>query len=650
MTMSPSILLLLLSLLLGTLEVCAAAPLDKGEHPEEMVTRCIVEVLSNALAKPNAPPIDPECREILKKSSRHNQDEQENDLKQYETRNLKNAASTDGHHHKISEEAKPENHETKVPEEEEKWHHTESESQEENEKRETKHIKDNEEDTGHSKERDFADEEVEPIHHKEHIQSEEVSKEDREQAETSHEKRHDITDERVLEAAKSLEEASEEDARNLEDIMKRHHDNWREHVTQPVKHHLSHSYEASKESDESENEEERRYKQNHGMFGQRFLGYEEKRSHHANQIDSSERTEGEEKKHSALNAFEDLIRKNHYDTKGHNGIQSSEESKEKIQLHRGSEEVREQSYDSEENNKEFKRHHNTVEERHHEEKKRWPIQQSEEDKLNYEHSQEDSEESEEDIEKRHAKDRKLKEELIEKLRQHLLDGSDEQQYNHERKPEDKKRYVSEAMGEIKRNYPEQEDKKTHYGHHYGNNKNDFEESNYFDNEKYKRHHPEYEKRINHYGFPDEMKWKNRFYDKEDDHTYDSEEENKSDLQNKNVFPEFSDYDWWGKKQLLEGMNHGYAEKRNSPKMHKFDMKRQYGRMDELAQLLNYKKKSVEFPDFYDSEEIKKRHINDRGSLGQRPLTEQEEKELENLAIMDMELQKIAEKLSNSRQG
>uniref|UniRef100_A0A6I8PRI4 Secretogranin-1 n=1 Tax=Xenopus tropicalis TaxID=8364 RepID=A0A6I8PRI4_XENTR len=649
--MSPAVLLL--TLLLGTLGVCAA-PLDKAEHPEEMVTRCIVEVLSNALAKPNAPPIDPECREILKKSSRHNQDENENDVRQYETINLKNVPSTDGLHHKAGEEAISDTHRTKIPEEVEKWHHEESESQEENEKRETQHVQDNEEDTGHSKERDFVDEEVERIHHKEHIQSQEVSKEDREQAETSQEKRHDITDEKLHETAKSLEEASDEEVRNLEDIMKRHHDNWRDHNTKPEKHHLSHSYE---ESNESEDGEERRYKSNHDTFGQRFLGYEEKRSHHTNKIDSSEQTEGEEKRHSALNAFEDRVKKNYYDTKGHNDIQSSDESKETIHLHRGSEEVREQGYDSEENSKESKRHHNKEEERHHEEKKHWPMDQSEEEKFNYEHSPEDSEESEEDIEKRHAKDRKLKEELFEKLRHHLLDGSEEQPYNHEGPAEDKKRYVSEAMGEMKRNYPErnEEEKNQRYNdemtnHHYGNNKEDFEESNFFDNEKYKRHHPEYERRINHYGFPDELKWKNRFYDKEDDPTYNSEEENKSNMQNKNVFPEFSDYDWWGKKQLLEGMNHGYAEKRSAPKMHKFDMKRQYDRMDELAQLLNYKKKSVEFPDFYESEEIKKRHPNDRGSLGQRPLTEQEEKELENLAIMDMELQKIAEKLSNSRQG
>lgn len=32
------------------------------------VTRCIIEVLSNALSKSNAPPITPECRQILKKS------------------------------------------------------------------------------------------------------------------------------------------------------------------------------------------------------------------------------------------------------------------------------------------------------------------------------------------------------------------------------------------------------------------------------------------------------------------------------------------------------------------------------------------------------------------------------------------------------
>lgn len=79
-------------------------------------------------------------------------------------------------------------------------------------------------------------------------------------------------------------------------------------------------------------------------------------------------------------------------------------------------------------------------------------------------------------------------------------------------------------------------------------------------------------------------------------------------------------------------------------------KREYDRMDELAQLLNYKKRSVEFPDFYDSEEIKKRHYDERGRFRETPLTEEEEKELENLAIMDLELQKIAEKLSNNRQG
>ncbi|KAJ8384066.1 hypothetical protein AAFF_G00211980 [Aldrovandia affinis] len=33
---------------------------------EDLVTRCIVEVLSKALSKPNATPVDPECRDILK--------------------------------------------------------------------------------------------------------------------------------------------------------------------------------------------------------------------------------------------------------------------------------------------------------------------------------------------------------------------------------------------------------------------------------------------------------------------------------------------------------------------------------------------------------------------------------------------------------
>ncbi|KAM4772661.1 secretogranin-1 [Rhinophrynus dorsalis] len=662
----------LLSLLLGTLEVCAA-PADKVEHPEEMVTRCIVEVLSNALAKPNAPPIDPECKEILKKSSRQSQDEKVNGIKQYETRNLEDVASTERHQHDIDEEIKPQNSESKIPgdQNEEKRHHMDSVSQEEKvvleDGTEKGHTKEKSEDTGHSKETDFLDDEEEIANHKEHFPNEEIIKKNKQQNENIEDSRHDIFEKKIHTAAKSVEEFSEEDdePRHVEEIMKRHHGNWKEHLNRPEKQHSPHSYEESKESDESEDEEKRSHKPKHNVLGQRFLDYDEKRSHHTeqrHQDDSNEINEkshsNEQKRHFDLNSLEDDM-KNHYEKRTYHEIKSPEESKEKRHFHRGSEEESESNYHSDEDNeKESKRNHyeELDDKRHHEERKKWPSERHEGARFNYEQSHEDSDESE-DIDKLHAQDRKEIEKLYEKVR-HLQESEEERPYKHERKGEDKRHYIGEEMfDEVKRYYPEHIEgkEKTHYNadvksHHYGENKENIDKSNYLDSEKYKRHQSEEDRRpVNQYGFSDDhLKWKNRYFDKDDE----GEEDSKRNVQSKSIFPDYNDYDWWGKRQFLEDINHGFGEKRSPPKIHKFDVKRQYDRMDELAQLLNYKKKSVEFPEFYDSEEIKKRHLNlnDRGSLGQRPLTEEEEKELENLAIMDLELQKIAEKLSNNRQG
>ncbi|KAJ7341551.1 hypothetical protein JRQ81_005787 [Phrynocephalus forsythii] len=52
------------------------APVEKEDHVEEMVTRCIVEVLLNGLSKSNAPPINPQCRELLKKNNQPKQEKE----------------------------------------------------------------------------------------------------------------------------------------------------------------------------------------------------------------------------------------------------------------------------------------------------------------------------------------------------------------------------------------------------------------------------------------------------------------------------------------------------------------------------------------------------------------------------------------------
>nr|KAF6470950.1 chromogranin B [Molossus molossus] len=133
----------------------------------------------------------------------------------------------------------------------------------------------------------------------------------------------------------------------------------------------------------------------------------------------------------------------------------------------------------------------------------------------------------------------------------------------------------------------------------------------------------------------------------DDRFLEGEDENGLTLNEKNFFPEYN-YDWWEKKPFEEDVNWRYEKRNLAPKL---DLKRQYDRVAELDQLLHYRKKSAEFPDFYDVQEpLSPRHAagHEKDRAGPGALTEEEEKELENLAAMDLELQKIAEKFSNRR--
>ncbi|XP_076972200.1 secretogranin-1 isoform X2 [Tamandua tetradactyla] len=171
------------------------------------------------------------------------------------------------------------------------------------------------------------------------------------------------------------------------------------------------------------------------------------------------------------------------------------------------------------------------------------------------------------------------------------------------------------------------------------------------------HTPEKRKRLgdpfNPYYGPPQWKSSDRFERKDNtnDNFLEGEEENGLTLNEKNFFPEYN-YDWWEKKPFADDVNWGY-EKRSLLRAPKLDMKRQYDRVAELDQLLHYRKKSAEFPDFYDSEEqMSTGHATEKekDGIGQRVLTEEEEKKLDNLAAMDLELQKIAEKFSGNRKG
>ncbi|XP_063774671.1 secretogranin-1 [Pseudophryne corroboree] len=637
--------LFLLSLLVGTMEV-TAAPYDKGVRPEEMVTRCIVEVLSNALAKPNAPAIDPECKEILKKNSRHNIDQTQDEQRQYEARSIKDSAGAGKHQYESSEEIR---HSDSPREENEKRHKVDPEMNEENEEERVKKLVDEkEESTGHSKERNFVDDDEdgdeEREDRKDHNEKEEIINKDKYHHDDSQEAKHDVLDKKAQPATKSVEDFSkenDEDLRNLEEI-KRHFGSKssKEELFHPEKHNLAHSHEVSEESTERIQEEKRGYKPIHNDFEQRLHDYEEKRSH---QEQGNHIAFGRgQKMHFDQDSLENSLQKNKYDKRTHSEKESSEESREKRHHHRDSEEMRGHHDSREESSEKEPKGHHYEEKRYHEERKRWPSQQNA--RLNYEESNEESKESEEDVDKFRERDRLEKEKFFRNLRHHLQDSEEDESYKPERKPEGTRHYIGEEMvDEMKRYYPEFSHEKDlrHY------NEENAEELNSLNNEINKRHHSEDEIRLfNKYGLSDDpQRWKSRYFE-----TDNSKEERKRNLQNPKMFPDYGDYDLWEKRQLLEDMNHEYGEKKSPFKFHKFEEKRQHDKMDELAQLLNYKKKSVEFPDFYDADEIKKRHYNERERLSQRPLTEEEEKELKNLAIMDIELQKIAEKLSNNRQG
>lgn len=147
-------------------------------------------------------------------------------------------------------------------------------------------------------------------------------------------------------------------------------------------------------------------------------------------------------------------------------------------------------------------------------------------------------------------------------------------------------------------------------------------------------------------------WKSNHYERKDnmeDGFLEGEEDNGLALDEKNFSPDYS-YDWWEKKPVEDNVNWGYEKRNMGPKL---DSKRQYDRVAELDQLLHYRKKAAEFPDFYDSEEPMNVHQAaeiEGERAGQGILTEEEKKELENLAAMDLELQKIAEKFSGNRGG
>nr|XP_009933114.1 PREDICTED: secretogranin-1 [Opisthocomus hoazin] len=658
----------------------STVPVEK-DHLEEMVTRCIVEVLSNALSKPNAPPINPECKEILKKSGRNDRERSEN--KQLEVRHLKEAAEIEKHHtgsvEKEQSQAEEESknymkgsdedklaHEEGKSKEEEDGHHTpiQEERLRTEEKKHYQEIRREEEKSYHSeeerKESKRREEAVEHAVLNEKSHSTGTSTEEFPDGNDQRPMGHWHSEEGMQSPYKRIHEGEVGEAEE-ERSEKYHHESKERNFSRQQEH---------EESDESEEIEEEKQPYNPKRYhGKHRVGEpsEEKRGRGGEKEEVAEELNTEEARlWEERNRRQTEQQREEESGYGRHGF---EEVEEKSHADQGSEEYRERWQQSEESSEEENKRH-----RHSEESdEKWR-----EERRHHDGSHE--------ARRHHSVGRmSLGDESEEELDRYLNGGSKDKQhhaggryrlwddedggsqkaYARERKGQARRHYSTEDSVE-QQHYPgnseeeeEQVEKKHHSSDQMEDEEENMEEGRYAEREEYRSRLPvENEKRTtaSYSPFYPLLWWKSRHVEKRDsagEQLLEGKEEGRPTLNEKSLFPEYDDDDWWEKKQILSALNHGRTEKRNLGKMNRYDMKRQYNKMDQLAQLLNYRKKSAEFPELYNSgEDMKKRHVirKDRGSLSQRPLTEEEEKDLENLAAMDLELQKIAEKFNDNRRG
>ncbi|KFO72987.1 Secretogranin-1, partial [Cuculus canorus] len=645
------------------------------------VTQCIVEVLSNALSKPNAPPINPECKEILRKSGRKDRERGENE--QLEARHLKDSAETEKHRtgnvEKEQSQTEEESKKYVKGNDEEKLAHKEDKSKEEKEGHHTPiqeeglHTEENKHYEGNRREKEKSyhseeenkeskshDEEVEHaiLDKKSHFGGTSTDRNDQRPLSHWH------SEEGMQSPNKRIHEGEEGEAEE-ERSEKYHHESKERDFSHQREH------EGSDESEETE-EEKQSYKPEryHGKH-KTHDSSEEKRGRGGEKEELAEQPDTEE-----AHLWDKWNHQKHHEEseqqreekRGYRGRHGPEEVEDKRSAGQGNEEYRARWQQSEESSEEDDKRH-----RHSEESdEKWRKERRHHDGSSEvrRHLSEGraylGDESEEEL------DRYLSGASKEKQhhaggRHRLWDSEDEgsqRGYARERKGQSRRHYSTEDSVE-QQWYPgnseeeEEVERKHHSSDQVENEEETMEEGRYTENEEYNSHLPsENEKRstASYSPFYPLLWWKSQHFEKRDSagkQLLEGKEEGRPTLNEKNLFPEYNDYDWWEKKQILSALNHGRTKKRNLGKMNRYDLKRQYNKMDQLSQLLNYRKKSAEFPELYNSgEDMKKHHIfrNDRGSVSQRPLTEEEEKELENLAAMDLELQKIAERFNDNRRG
>ncbi|NWT71710.1 SCG1 protein, partial [Prunella himalayana] len=626
----------------------STVPVEK-DHTEEMVTRCIVEVLSNALSKPNAPSINPECKEILKKSDKNDRERSEN--KQPEVRHPKDPAETEKHPTGSMEK------EQRQAEEESKKYMEGGDE----EKLAREEGKSKEEEAGH-----YTAAQGETLHMEEKKHYQEIGREEERNYHSEEESKEGKCCEEVEAAVLTKKSHSEgmsmDEFHGGNDQSPRGHWHLEEGMQSPPK-----------EMQEGEEGEEERSEKYHHESQERAFSHQQEREESE---ESEEREEGKEPfkakgyrgKHRAGDSSEE--KRGHGGERGepaggsHPGEASLWEQWQQRQHHREESE--------EEGGSPGRRGPEELQEER-------PAEGSEEHRDSWQQSQESREEEN----KRHQHSEESSERRRQQEGSHRAGGRTHPAAEAEEQlarylSEEKQRRVAgrarsrsreqggsqkarEHKGQASRHYSTEHslEEEVEKKHHSSDQEENEEEERFAEREEYRGHLPaEKEKRTaaSYRPFYPLLWWKSQHLDKRDsagEQLLEGREEGRPALSEKSLFPEYNDYEWWSEKQIQSALKRRRSEKRNPGKTNRYDVERQYNKMDQLAQLLNYRKKSAELPGLYSSgEDLKKRHVagNDRRSLSQRPLTEEEEKQLENLATMDLELQNIAEKINSLRRG
>ncbi|NXM44088.1 SCG1 protein, partial [Gymnorhina tibicen] len=631
----------------------SAVPVEK-DRTEEMVTRCIVEVLSNALSKPNAPPINPECKEILKKGKERNENNQP------EVRHPKDPAETEKHPtgsmEKEERQAEEESKKYMEGGDEEKLAREEGKSKEEEAghqmpaQDETLHteIKKHYQEFGREEERNYHTEEgskegkccedVEAAVLSKKSHSEGVSVDEFRGGNDRSPRSRWHLEEGMQSPSKQIQEGEEGGGERSE---KYHHESQERG--------FSHQQEREESEESEEREEEKEPYKPKGYHGKHRAGdsYEEKRGQ------GGERGEPAGGSHPGeANLWEQWKhRQKHQEESekkgGYPGRRGPEELQEERPAEQGSEEHGDSWQQSQESREEEnKRHHHSEESN-----EKWREERRHHDGSHHSEGRTYlADENEEELDR-----------YLSKEKQHRAGGRSHL-WNKEEEGS-QKAYARERKGQTRRHYSTEdsleEEEEVEKKHHSSDQVENEEEERYAEREEYRGHLPaEKEKRTaaSYRPFYPLLWWKSRHLDKRDsagEQLLEGREEGRPALSEQSLLPDYDEDEWWSEKQIQNALNHRRTKKTNPGRTNRYDVERQYNKMDQLAQLLNYRKKSAEFPELYSSgEDLKKRHVagNDRRSLSQRPLTEEEEKELENLATMDLELQKIAEKINSLRRG